>query len=100
MTAPHSQSALLLAGALFTAGLFAQDPEPTEPYRFYGGDVDRSAKDAAVEACEYRVLVEERRCNETLNKTACIARVHEQCLADPDGDGEDSDREPVGRSGT
>lgn len=105
-TGPLSQCALLLAGALAAAGLFAQDPEPTEPYRFYGGDVDRSAKDAAVEACEYRTLVEEQRCNETLNKTACIARVHEKCLADPDpdpdgdgdGDGENRGTGPVGLS--
>ena len=64
----------------------AQEAESPSPYRFYGGDVDRTAKNAAVEACEYRVLVEEQRCNETLNKTACIAQVHEACLADPDGE--------------
>jgi hypothetical protein len=89
-TAPLFRSALLLTGILVaSSAACGQEREPAEPYRFYGGEVDRStATDPAVEACEYRLLVEERRCNETLNKSACIARVHEECRADPDGEGD------------
>lgn len=76
--------ALTLAALLLAPGSVAQEPEPTEPYRFFGGDVDRTGKDARVEACEYRMLVEEQRCNKALNKTTCISRVHEACLADPE----------------
>jgi|GEM_PF-4640304 len=51
-----------------------------EPYSYYGGEIDADEKNAAVEACEYRVLVEEQRCNTSLNKTECIKDVHAECL--------------------
>ena len=52
-----------------------------EPYTFYGGDIDTERKNPAIEACEYDELVEKQRCNESLNKTACIAEVLEECRA-------------------
>lgn len=84
--APLVRGVFALTGLLVVPVALAQEPDPTAPYRFYGGSVDREEKNAAVEACEYRLLVEEQRCNDALNKTACIARVHEACLADPEGD--------------
>jgi hypothetical protein len=75
----------------------AQEAQPTAPYRFFGGAIERREKNAAVEACEYRVLVEEQRCNGALNKSACIARVHEACLAAPEGGDDGAGRSEIPR---
>ncbi|WOJ97077.1 hypothetical protein R0137_00545 [Congregibacter brevis] len=76
----HLQSlkSLLLVsvlGSLFSGSLFAQ----TEPYSYYGGKISTEEKNEAIEACEYQVLVEERRCNRRANKSACIEEVHLEC---------------------
>lgn len=93
-----SHRALFLAAILLAPVSPAQEAEPASPYRFYGGEVDQAAKNAAVEACEYRVLVEEQRCNEAINKTACIARVHGECLADPDREDRDTATDRPGKA--
>jgi len=63
--------------ALFGVSLAAT----AEPYTYYGGAVDAQEKSAAIEQCEYRELVEERRCNRSLNKSRCISEVHAECVA-------------------
>lgn len=50
------------------------------PYTYFGGEVDSKQKNAAIEQCEYRVLVEEQRCNKSLNKSQCIRDVHAECI--------------------
>lgn len=65
---------LLLLGCL-SHTVWAQP----EPYRYYGGEIETEAKNTAIEACEYRLLVEEQRCNRRANKTACIKEVHKEC---------------------
>ena len=50
------------------------------PYSYFGGTVDARQKTAAIEDCEYRVLVEEQRCNTSLNKSQCIRDVHAECI--------------------
>jgi hypothetical protein len=54
-------------------------PALADPYRYFGGKVEGEAKNEAMEACEYRELVEARRCNERINKSQCIEDVHEEC---------------------
>lgn len=51
----------------------------TEPYSYYGGEIETEAKNVAIENCEYEVLVEEQRCNRRANKSACIKEVHREC---------------------
>jgi hypothetical protein len=50
-----------------------------EPYTFYGGDIKAERKNPAIEACEYEELVEKQRCNDSLNKGACIDRIRAEC---------------------
>jgi hypothetical protein len=64
---------------LATSSLSAQVQTQTDPYTYYGGEIETEAKNEAIEACEYRVLVEEQHCNQRANKTACIKEVHSQC---------------------
>ncbi|MDP5053831.1 MAG: hypothetical protein NWP69_08575 [Congregibacter sp.] len=65
----------MLAVALFSGHSHAQ----TQPYSYYGGDIEAAAKNPEIEACEYRELVENQRCNRRANKTACIDEVHDEC---------------------
>ena len=50
-----------------------------DPYRFYGGEVEGKATNAAIEACQYRELIEKRRCNASMNKSRCFEDLHEEC---------------------
>ncbi|WOJ92805.1 hypothetical protein R0135_13565 [Congregibacter variabilis] len=70
---------LLASSVLVTGSLSQSVLAQTEPYSYYGGDIESEAKNAAIEACEYRVLVEEQRCNRRANKSACIKEVHSEC---------------------
>lgn len=74
-----SNFALAVGSMLAASSLSAQVSEQTDPYTYYGGEIETEAKNAAIEACEYRVLVEEQRCNRRANKTACIKEVHSEC---------------------
>jgi hypothetical protein len=77
--------ALVLA-AMLVARVSAQVPEPES------GAGDSSARDvieltpreALIEECKYRRLVDERACNASLNKSRCIRLVIAECkkLAD------------------
>ena len=71
------QNMLLISvlSSVFSGSLLAQ----TEPYSYYGGEITSEEKNEAIEACEYQVLVEERRCNRRANKSACIEEVHLEC---------------------
>ncbi|EAQ98142.2 hypothetical protein [Congregibacter litoralis] len=65
---------------LFAASLAAASARSqTEPYSYYGGEIETEAKNAAIEYCEYELLVEEQRCNRRANKSACIKEVHREC---------------------
>lgn len=65
----------------FCSGASAQ----TDPYSYYGGDIETVAKNAEIEACEYRELVEEQRCNRRVNKSICIQEVHGECRGSHSG---------------
>ncbi len=67
---------LLLATASVAPLASAQTEEP---YSYYGGEIDVEEKNAAIEACEYQLLVEEQRCNLRANKSRCIKEVHREC---------------------
>ncbi|MFT4768783.1 MAG: hypothetical protein ACI8RN_001922 [Glaciecola sp.] len=70
----------LVAGSVLAMGLLSQmGSAQTDPYTYYGGEIEAEAKNAAIEACEYRVLIEEQRCNRRANKTSCIKEVHSEC---------------------
>ena len=81
--APHrlllNTVSLVIGTVLITGSLSQSAWAQTEPYSYYGGEIESEAKNAAIEACEYRVLVEEQRCNRRANKTACIKEVHSEC---------------------
>lgn len=54
----------------------------------YGNSIAPKDVAAAVEDCEYRLLVEEQTCNLRMNKSNCIKDIHRHCLetfADPEG---------------
>lgn len=53
-----------------------------DEYTYYGGKVPAEEKNVDVENCEYRRLVEERTCNERINKSECIDDVYAACLAE------------------
>jgi hypothetical protein len=74
-----SNFGLVVGSMLAASSLSAQVSAQTDPYTYYGGEIETEAKNAAIEACEYRVLVEEQRCNRRANKTACIKEVHSEC---------------------
>ena len=87
------RTAVILALGLVAA----QATAAPDRYSYFGGEVDAEEKNAAVEACEYRELVELRRCNERVNKSACIDAVHAACLREfgPDAEaGEDDEAQP------
>jgi hypothetical protein len=51
-----------------------------DPYSYFGGEIEVREKNPAIEDCEYRVLVEEQRCNNSLYKSQCIRDVHAECI--------------------
>ncbi|WP_439100263.1 hypothetical protein [Congregibacter sp.] len=74
-----SSSAKLIFCALAAATAAPSAIAQTEPYSYYGGEIETEEKNAAIENCEYQVLVEEQRCNRRANKSACIKEVHREC---------------------
>ena len=69
-------------GAIFTgtglALLMALTPAKAQDV--YGAKIAPKDVSEEVEACEYRMLVEEQTCNERLNKNDCIKEIHRYCL--------------------
>lgn len=68
--------------ALLVFSYSPPSPAQTDPYRVYGNEIQSEDTNPDIEACEYRELVENQRCNRRANKSACIEEVHEKCRAE------------------
>jgi hypothetical protein len=77
----------LPGGVVAILGLGLIAPTATAQ-QVYGNSITPKNVAAAVEDCEYRLLVEEQTCNLRMNKSNCIKEIHRHCLETfADGDG-------------